>query len=187
MSFNSLLRTVIVVFICFILPSPLLATEKNINITVDYSAGSYSTTLSAYIHATPNALFTLLTSYDQFNTFSRAIEKSELLSNGNLLLELDTCFFYICFEKKQTLKLSVSELSINGIIVPEHSDFKYGYVKWLIIPNGEFSDIQFSSEMTPNFWIPPFIGPLLLKHKLKAEAQYSIRLLEELSQPTSRK
>jgi len=184
MQFNSLFRTVAVLFICLILSSPLLAIEDNINITVDYSEKSYSTTLSASVQASPDVLFTLLTSYDQLNTFSRVVERSELLSNGDLLLELNACFLFICFEKKQTLTLTISNFSIKGVIVPELSDFKSGHVDWLITPNGEYSNIQFSSEMTPDFWIPPFLGPLLIKHKLKAEAEYSIRLLEELAKPT---
>jgi len=181
---STMFRTVIALFICLTLPAPLFASEDNITITVDYSGHSYSTTISARAHTSPDALFTLLTSYDQLNTFSRVIEKSELLANGDLLLELNACFLFLCFEKKQTLAIAISDLSIKGVIVPEGSDFKSGHVHWLVTPNGEYSDIQFSSEMTPDFWIPPFIGPLLIKHKLKSEAEYSIRLLEELAKPT---
>jgi len=151
-------------------------------VTVSYKDAAYITHVSTHIDAEPNVVYQLLTSYDRFNDFSRLIKKSERLSNGNLLLKLEVCFAFICFKKQQTLALTLSENSITGRIIPAQSDFKSGWMTWTLSKDKNNSSfIQFSSELTPDFWIPPFIGPLIIQHKFKGEAQYSVEQLERLA------
>ncbi|MBV1875185.1 MAG: hypothetical protein KUG50_01010 [Cycloclasticus sp.] len=148
---------------------------------VVYNDGIYSSTLSTTIHAPRKSIYQLLTSYNDLSKYSRLIYKSQLLANGHLLLNLKVCFFVICFDKKLTLSLEISNHSINGRIVPEYSDFKSGSLKWHLSGNNLASFLQFSGELTPNFWLPPIIGPLLIKHKLRSEAKYSVKQLKLLS------
>jgi len=54
-------------------------------------------------------------------------------------------------------------------------------MKWQLSGNNLVSFLQFSGELTPSFWLPPIIGPLLIKHKLRSEAKYSVIQLELLS------
>lgn len=168
-------------FILLFLSSPLMATDDPLVIRVDYTNHAYSSSTSTTIHATPDVLFSLLTAYNELNTFSPLIEHSQQLPNGDLQLELTACFAFICFDKTQTPKLTLSELTITGDIVPEHSDFKSRRVRWHITHHKGSSQIQFSSNMEPNFWIPPLLGPLLIKHKLRKEAEHNINLLEALA------
>ncbi|PCI19554.1 MAG: hypothetical protein COB62_05440 [Piscirickettsiaceae bacterium] len=157
----------------------VLATTSDVSLAVNHVDKTYHTTLSTVIHKAPRALFELLTSYDQLNNYSRLIEKSSLLADGNLLLQLKACFTFICFNKKQVLKINVSGYTITGTILPEKSDFSSGQLQWTITEYDNYSHIEFSSSITPKFWIPPFIGPLFIKHKLKEEALYSIEQIEK--------
>lgn len=75
----------------------------------------------------------------------------------------------------------MSDTSIIGRIIPKNSDFKSGWMKWQLSEISGKTSIHFSSELTPNFWVPPFIGPLLIQYKLEDEARYSIQQLEQLS------
>lgn len=165
------------------LPSLSFA-EQSTLVKVDYANNTYRSELSTKIHATPAALFELLTSYGKLNTFSQTIHKSQLLANGHLLLDLRVCFTIICFEKQQTLELTVNNHTVTARIIREQSDFESGWMQWQLVPaKGNDSTLfYFSSEMVPDFWVPPLIGPLLIQHKLKKEARYSIRQLENLAQ-----
>jgi len=149
---------------------------------VSYDNGVYSSSLSANIHAQRNAVYQLLTAYDSLNTFSRLIYKSQLLSNGNLLINIRHCFFIICFDKRLTLSLNVSASAVIAHVVPEHSDFKSGLLKWQLSDSQAGTFIRFSGKLAPDFWVPPIIGPILIKNKLRSEATYSFKQLEHLSQ-----
>jgi len=150
-------------------------------VDITYNKGLYATTISTSINAKPDVIYQLLTSYDHFNDFSRLIKTSKLLPNRDLLLKIETCLAFLCFEKQQTLALTLSENTITGHIIPEKSDFSSGWMEWTLSNDGGKSLIQFSSELTPDFWIPPFIGPLIIQHKLKVEALYSVKQLERLA------
>ncbi|PCH85001.1 MAG: hypothetical protein COB89_03705 [Piscirickettsiaceae bacterium] len=135
--------------------------------------------ISTVINKPPSVLFTLLTSYNRLNHYSRLIQESRLLANGNLLLKIKACFAFICFNKRQVMKLNVSSLNITATVIPEQSDFKSGQLQWRITKRNKNSYIEFSSTMTPKFWIPPLIGPLFIKQKLREEALYSIKQIEK--------
>lgn len=67
-------------------------------------------------------------------------------------------------------------------IVPEASDFSYGRFHWRTRRvSAQASRIALSAELTPAFWVPPLIGPWILKHKLRAVALESCERLERLA------
>jgi hypothetical protein len=45
---------------------------------------------------------------------------------------------------------------------------------------GSHSRIKLYSELEPAFWIPPLIGPYLIKQKMMSEAKKTIKRIEEL-------
>ncbi len=155
------------------------ANNNDFSLMVSHTGSTYYTTISTVINKSPSVLFTLLTSYNKLNSYSRLIQDSSLLANGNLLLKIKACFAFICFNKKQVMKLNVSYLNITATIIPEQSDFKSGQLQWRITKRNNNSYIEFSSTMTPKFWIPPFIGPFFIKKKLREEALYSIAQIEK--------
>ena len=166
--------------LCF---SPFVATANQLLVVdVSYGDGVYRASLSTHLDAKRNAVYPLLTAYDSLNTFSRLIYKSQLLKNGDLLINLHYCFFIICFDKQLTLSLNVSDNALAAYIVPEHSDFKSGLIKWKLSDSPVGSYIEFSGTLAPDFWIPPIIGPILIKSKLRNEARYSFRELIRLTQ-----
>ncbi|MGH8581113.1 MAG: hypothetical protein ACREVK_13695 [Gammaproteobacteria bacterium] len=49
-------------------------------------------------------------------------------------------------------------------VVPEESDFSYGRCHWRTRSlTAQASRIALSAEVTPAFWVPPLIGPWILK------------------------
>ena len=167
--------------LCF---SPFAATANQaLVVDVSYDDGIYHASLSTHLDAKRNAVYPFLTAYDNLNTFSRLIYKSQLLKNGDLLINLRYCFFIICFDKQLTLSLSVSDNALTAYIVPEHSDFKSGLIKWKLSDSPPGCVIEFSGTLVPDFWIPPIIGPILIKNKLRNEAAYSFKELIRLTQP----
>lgn len=165
--------------LALILVSATALAEKNLSLTVDQSGNHYRTQLITRVTAKPDTVYQLLTAYERLSSINSLIRHSELLANGYLLLKLESCLAFLCFQKQQTLRLTTNGYSLNAEVIPELSDFSSGWVHWVLTPDGEQTLIHFSSEMVPSFWLPPWLGPLLVKHALTTESINSLRLLEK--------
>ncbi len=71
---------------------------------------------------------------------------------------------------------------IHSNIIPEQSDFSDGITRWTVEAAGKMqSRIHFYAEMQPDFWVPPLIGPALIKAKLTTEIRASIATIERMA------
>lgn len=174
-------NSVIALLILFFVPFAA-ASNQPLIVNVSHENGVYSSSLSTSIDAQRDDVYSLLTAYDNLPSFSRLIYKSRSLTNGHLLLKLKACFIIICFDKQLTLSLKISKNAIVGYVIPDHSDFKSGLLKWQLSDSQAGTFIRFSGKLAPDFWVPPIIGPILIKNKLRSEAKYSFKQLEHLSQ-----
>ena len=165
--------------LALILVSTTALAEKSFSLTVDHLNNRYHTELITRVAAKPDTLYKLLTAYDRLSSINSLIRHSELLANGHLLLKLESCLAFWCLQKKQTLRLSLDGYSLNADVIPELSDFSSGWMRWVLTLDNDQTIIQFFSEMVPNFWLPPWLGPLLVKHTLTTESINSLRLLRK--------
>jgi hypothetical protein len=65
--------------------------------------------------------------------------------------------------------------------VPALSDFSYSVEHWQVSAEGEKTRLRYSAEMVPDFFIPPLIGPLLIKSILQKEIQATAIQVEALA------
>lgn len=72
---------------------------------------------------------------------------------------------------------------LNAVFVPAMSDLKSGRARWRFRPQGKATRVSFTARMAPDFWIPPLIGPLVLKHWLHAQLIETAGNLERLARP----
>ena len=92
------------------------------------------------------------------------------------------CVLFFCKDLKQTqqvLELDKGPLSVEDIIGKR--DFLYAKTLWHIREFEEETRISFSTEMKPDFWLPPLLGPWLFKKRMIKETQAMIERLEELA------
>ena len=67
-------------------------------------------------------------------------------------------------------------------VIPELSDFKSGTTRWQLAKlSDQRTGLKFQCREEPDFWIPPFIGPILIKHRLAREAQVVINNIEKVA------
>ena len=75
-------------------------------------------------------------------------------------------------------------MGIDARTIPDQSDFRQGIVEWRIEPTDqEHSHISVYARLEPDFWIPPLIGPWIVKYVLRREALETIESLEKLGSP----
>ncbi len=53
-------------------------------------------------------------------------------------------------------------------ILPERSEMREGWATWDIEADGGGTLVRYVAEVEPKFWIPPVIGPLIIKAALRS-------------------
>ena len=68
----------------------------------------------------------------------------------------------------------------QAVTLPDKSDMEYGRVLWHIVQQGDFTVINYHADVVPAFFVPPLLGPYLLKGRMLEEAQKTIEGIERL-------
>ncbi|MBF0110644.1 MAG: hypothetical protein HQL76_15855 [Magnetococcales bacterium] len=113
---------------------------------------------------------------------SRLIEKK---SNNRLLarMNLRSCILVFCLERTLTQTVLVKGREIAFVITPAKSGFRSGWVRWKLLDNGQGTRVRYTSELVPDFWVPPMIGPFLLAGKFRDNTVEVMERLERRFAP----
>ena len=155
---------------------------------VEHEGNEYRLNLGMKIQAGKDDVFALLTDHEQLQRISDVLTESAILQriNENIIrrrLVAETCVLFFCFKAVMVEDAEAfPEGRILAIMLPEQSDFHYGRTEWFVNAiDDNRSEIIYRCELQPSFWIPPVIGPFILKRKMVNEAQDSILKIESLA------
>jgi len=172
---------------CLLLTTVLTAGGEVRQAAVQHEDGVYILALDVMLSAPFEAVYAIVSDYDRLYRISEVLVETRLLPDaGDGLrrrrLVTRTCILIFCFTARMVETVQESGNAIFTRIVPGESDFKSGRTEWHVLPlDARHSRIRLYSELEPDFWIPPFIGPYLLKRKMLSEARKSIRRIEALA------
>ncbi len=157
------------------------------HLDVNHKGGLYRMNVEAYLNAPVSDVYAVLTDYDNFERVADAIIESDIVGNpepGVYLVHTDlkSCVFYFCMEKQKTERIELrSGIEVIATVLPEHSDFRYGMTHWVLSPEGGGTHIRLEVNIEPKFWIPPLIGPSVVKTIMRKEGTQSTRYVEQLA------
>ena len=148
--------------------------------------GHYLLRIDMLIDADTERVRQLLTDYARLDRLSDSITQSELLASDaphfQIRVTTQGCVIFFCRELVQVQ--DVSELPNGYIIVtvlPEMSDFTYSKNVWRIRALNDRTRVTYSSDLVPDFWIPPLFGTAIFKNQLLEESRQVIENLEQLA------
>jgi hypothetical protein len=99
-------------------------------------------------------------------------------------LVLHTCvWWWWCFDLTMVEMLTtLPNGDIQADIVPDQSSFRQGSTIWRVEPVGDRQTrVTILGNQTPGFWVPPFIGPAILKRQFLREAAETVDNIERLA------
>jgi hypothetical protein len=152
--------------------------------------GEYQVEIAAKLTGNWHDIYNVATDFEKLSRLSDIIidsgvvESNSIDNSGTVRRWLITriCFPLYCF--RATL---VEDVQFNGSniiktnIVPDESDFEYGEAEWQIKPEGdENTVITFHSRFKPAFWVPPLIGPILVKRIMLNVTKQTILAMEKI-------
>lgn len=153
---------------------------------VDYEDGHYLVRLVMKIEADMETVYSLLTDFDQLTKLNDSIKVSRLLHSNDkqhrILIEMEGCVWIFCRRVNQVQQVTEMGMGyIKAVTLPDQSDMEYGRVLWHIQQQDNVTVISYSADVIPAFFVPPLIGPYLMKDRLLEEAEKTIRGIERLA------
>lgn len=151
---------------------------------VTYEARIYTLNVHARIAAPLTKVRDMLTAYDHLERVNPAVKESWVIytfgpMNHRVHTRVEACVAFFC---KRLLQVwDVEEKpggDIMATIVPEASNFKSGHASWVLREVNGKTSLHFTTALEPSFWVPPLIGPWLIRYTLRREALESIENLE---------
>lgn len=159
--------------------------------SVRHDRGIYAIEFDATLAAPPARVYRLLTDYDHLHDLIDAIVTSAVVGEqGELLktrLQMHSCILFFCRDTVLVEQVQGNgQDRIRAAVVPAESDFRSGESLWTIVPAATGrTRVSLRRQLEPDFWVPPVIGPWLVKKKMVQELTVMLERLEQLARDES--
>ena len=180
------MKNIVTTLCCLLLASTAAAGEL-VSSSVEHDDNRYVLEFDMRINANPLRVYELITDYNHLGRVNDSIEESELLvslddHNHRVRLVSDACVLFFCKTIRQVQMIEeINNQIVIATVIPEKSDFDYAHARWHVRPENGGTRIMFNADLKPSFWVPPLIGPSIVKSKLENEVIGTIENLETLA------
>ena len=137
----------------------------------------------------PRAVFRALQDYPAMARFNPDLRSVRVQPTGvpdrvRLFTAVRTCVLIFCKMMHQEQIMTATAGADGGTLHADlvSGDFKGGYGLWIVRPcraNGARSCMDIRIELVPAFWVPPLIGPWVIRRKMEEEARRTSAGLEQ--------
>ena len=132
-------------------------------------------------------IFTDLPRLPQINPSVREVQvlESPAADQRRVFTDVRTCVSVYCRQLKQVQDMRfqprVDGGAVTAQVLPERSDLRFGEASWDFRDCAGKTCLSFDAQLEPAFWVPPLIGPWLIKRKMHEEAVQTSEGLERLA------
>ena len=177
------MRFAVTLACCLIITAPVTA-GKITDASVTKVNGIYDASIDVRIIAPVDTVIRFITDYDNLAVINPSIEESRVLytygpDKHRVQSVIKVCILIYC--KQVQLVQDVQQQGrtvIEVITLPEYSDFISGVARLHFTEVGQTTEMTFIQRFEPDFWIPPVIGPWLIKRKLMYEVDQTTAIIE---------
>lgn len=179
-------RVLIAVAVCA-LPGYSLAAEL-LEVKVERVGKRYTVHSVSRYQASRDSLMHILLDYENFDQVSSVFKESRYLEPApdgarRAYTRVEGCVLFFCKSIERIDRVSVAgDDTIVAEAESEPADFRYSRGQWQFRSTSEGEHIVYDLEMEPGFWMPPVIGPYILKRRLTAGAVDAMGRVEQLAQ-----
>ena len=157
------------------------------DVTVDHVDGTYFMRSEVWFDVNIERIYGLLLDWDQSSKFSSVIVESRNLEPGpdgraRYYSHTRGCLWFFCksFERYGFVEHEPFKF-IRATVDPEQSDFEVSDESWEFWEEADGTVVIYAFKMKPKFFIPPLIGPAILKNKLRNGGINAIEPIEVLA------
>jgi hypothetical protein len=158
------------------------------SIKVEHHKGRYTVSSEVWFDASVKQVFEVFRHWDLSTQFSSAIVESRDIAadeygRPGYYVRNEGCVLFFCksFVRQGYVELEVNE-ELRAFANPELSDFKLSNETWTFVAEDGGTVVRYQLLMEPAFWVPPGIGPYLIKRKFRNNGGDAIDRIEEIAQ-----
>ncbi len=180
-----MIRAVLTAWVAFAAADAAAAEFRTLELTRE--DGVFRVESDVFLEAPPSGVFRVMSDYDNFERLSSAFVESRMLEpiengTGIAFFHMRGCVLFFCREVELVERIDiVPETRVTSTIIPERSEYREGWARWDIEPDGEGTLVRYVAEVEPRFWIPPVIGPLVIRTALKSRGIRAAQRVEALA------
>ena len=175
-----------VVIILLLAHAPSWAAEVQ-SVDAGEENGRYIASFDAVIDAPMDRTLHLMLTPGLWPRLSPIIVDAEVLEKaengpGKVRIKFYDCIFIFCktFQKIEDVSIA-ADGHVTSLAIPDQSDFDYAREDWQVFAEGGRTHIRYKTEMVPNFFVPPLIGPYVIKSHIRTELVHIVTNLEEIA------
>jgi hypothetical protein len=161
------------------------------NIEVEHDKGRYSVNSEVWFDASVAQVFEVFRQWDLSTQFSSAIVESRDIAadedgRPGYYVRNQGCLLFFCksFVRQGHVELKLNE-ELHAVADPAISDFRMSNESWTFVAEGGGTVVIYNLLMEPDFWVPPGIGPYLIKRKFRNNGGDAIDRIETIAQGLS--
>ncbi len=158
------------------------------SVNVDYEDGRYTMASVVWFDATVDQVYTVFRQWDLSTEFSSTIDEAfdiepDETGKPGFYIRHKGCILFFCksFERRGHVELEPLT-TLRAFANPEASDFHFANEVWTFNPENGGTVVTYELHMQPKFWVPPGIGPWIIKRKLKSGGDDAIDRIEVMAQ-----
>lgn len=158
------------------------------SIEVDFEDGRYSLVSVVWFDAGIDETFHVFSTWDYSTQFSSAVVEARDLDPdpagrpGYFVINRG-CVLFFC---KSMVRQGYVELrhnqDLSAIADPKLSDFRQFEESWEFAEEDGGTRVRYRLKMVPDFWVPPAIGPYVIKRKLRTDGGEALDRIEAIAQ-----
>jgi hypothetical protein len=144
------------------------------------------------LDATPEAAWRVLTDYEGLPALNPSIRKTKVLATEGstrhrLYARVRLCAYIFCKTLDHVQWMTQRRPGLlEAEIDPRESDFEWGSARWELTPDPAGSRLALAIEVRPSFWVPPVVGPWLIREALRVQAQRTADGIERRAAESAR-
>jgi hypothetical protein len=160
-------------------------------VTVSNGQAGLRLTFDAVVDAPERRVYQVLSDYARFGRMNPAIISMSVAPapdgrGSRVRSVLKSCVWFFCRTVVTVEDVTEPDgRTIEARIVPGQGDFEGGSSLWRLTAEGARTRLRYQSTRVASFWIPPLIGPWMIKRTLREQLEASLRVLERLAEQES--
>lgn len=158
------------------------------SVDVDYDDGRYTMASVVWFDATVDQVYEVFRSWDLSPQFSSTIVEAYDIDPDDsgkpgFYIRHQGCVLFFCrsFERKGHVEMEPTSV-LRAFANPATSDFHLSNETWTFAPEDGGTVVTYRLLMKPKFWVPPGIGPWMIKRKLKNGGGDAVDRIEVIAQ-----
>jgi hypothetical protein len=158
------------------------------SVTVDRVDGTYMMRSEVWFDVSIDKIYGLFLDWDQSTKFSSVVVESRNVEpdesgRPRYYSRNRACIWFFCKSFERHGFVTFEPLNyIEATVDPDKSDFYISDERWEFREEEGGTVVVYDLAMKPKFFIPPVIGPALMKRKLKSGGTAAIDRIEAIAQ-----